>query len=168
MPPIPQVVVSGDWEAGHVYEPGLNRSFDMTKILNSHFGDVKVASSDDDAAVTGATTTTAPQSPAATVAFTSPGGAVTPGTAKPLLPLCVFTCYWGIDETPVVVGLRMAGGRGQSPGGVNKGGNVGKPAPKADSVPEALQKQIRQLKVTRVSVAGRCMCGHCLLCTDVV
>lgn len=127
----PQVAICGDWESASIFEAGLNRSFDMTKILQSHFGEVLASSPGNDGAATKAPTSSG----------TSRSGGKSGESAAAedhvLLPLCVFTLYWGIDETPVVVGLRMAGGSGQSGRGAHGG----------ETAAEAMQLHIRHLKV---------------------
>ena len=74
----PQVVVRGS--SGCFFEPGLNRSFDMTDILHSHFG-----------------------------GYNDTNGRNAPLSISMRLvqPHCIFTCYWGIDSTPVVVGVSV-------------------------------------------------------------
>ena len=105
----------------------------MTKILQSHFGEVAIAPRGGSAAA-GIQTPSRPLDSGGK----GPGGSL---EARALLPLCIFTCYWGIDETPVVVGLRMDRGTGQS----------GRGAQGTETVTETMQLHIRHLKVRMIS-----------------
>lgn len=68
-----------------------------------------------------------------------------------LLSLCVFTCYWGIDETPVVVGLRAASSSTDSDAAADAGvsGGSGREGGSREEGASAvaLSQQLRQLKV---------------------
>ena len=112
----------------------------MPRILSSHFGGAAAAAAP--ASTTG--NTPAPPSSSSSPPHRRTGGASSSST-RMLLSLCVFTCYWGIDETPVVVGLQAsessdtaAGPSGESGGSSGRGEGTSA---------AALVQQLRQLKV---------------------
>lgn len=68
----------GGQEAGKMFESGSNRSFNLNNLLTNHFSSiVKIEKSIDE-----------DDEDEETI----------------LHPLCLFTCYWGVDETSVIVG----------------------------------------------------------------
>ena len=93
-----------------------------------------------------------------------PGGILTqadvPSSRRSMLrPLCVFTCYWGQDKTPVVVGLQQVveGSRGpEAQGGSHRGYRV--VSGDMDAGIGAQRKPIRQLDV---SFAPSLFWHHC-------
>ena len=121
-------------ESGFLFEPGLDRAFDMRRILGSHFGDTPTAF---DASMSKGASSTASLHPAASESHVEDKSR----SPQILLTLCVFTCYWGVDDTPVVVGLRPADTSGPD----LKGQKRSKKSDGADA--KALQKQVRDLKV---------------------
>lgn len=80
---------------GLTLEPGPNRFFDMERILSSHFGDASDADF-----------VTSKEAPKLLQPHQSEASDASASVVVSQIPLCLFSCYWGEDKTPVVVGLQ--------------------------------------------------------------
>ena len=107
-----------------MFEPGIDRAFDMKRILGSHFGshrDLTASEGFSEAKREDSSSSLISKNrkkslkdfyqndEASDDLSSSSLEEHAPSGAPTLLSLCVFTCYWGVDDTPVVVGLRSAG-----------------------------------------------------------
>lgn len=79
-----QIVLVGPGDRT-TFEPGPNRSIDLSSMLASHFGSGGASS------------------PWSSNPNPNPQGGV--GSPAAQRPLCALTCYWGVDDTPVVIGM---------------------------------------------------------------
>ena len=109
----------------------------MQRILGSHFGSTPGIAFD--------TSQSTFQSSSSPDHHISRGSSDDPSSLegrpspRALLPLCVFTCYWGVDDTPVVVGIQETA---LEPDTTKLDGDSD------GAVAKALRDQLQQLKVT--------------------